>query len=181
MMAPSLICMCGVPGSGKTTIANKLKQDLGMIVLNPAKFRTTHVPLSISESPIVDAEWYGAAEEFLKSGKSVVMDSTFHRRIKREKLYLFNEGLRHDLMFIHCVCDSRTAMKRLKYQQEIGQKTFYCDISDMVLAYSKTYEDILEDPQKPPIIRFNSETGAISKFNYDGSELFNRITAILSK
>lgn len=182
MKNPFIVGMCGTPGTGKTTIATKLQNNLNLIYLNPKMFRTTDVPLSLSESQIVDDEWYSEAEKNIKDKKSVIMDATFHKYSKRTKLYRFSNRLGCDLLFIHCVCNINTAIKRLEQQKFSKEKTFYCDISRMVFAYIKTANNILNDYEKPFILECDTERGRLSKYNLDNKpDFIDKIIKVLSK
>lgn len=173
--------MNGLPGTGKTTTAIKIRDALDIKILNPSMFRTER-PLSLVESQIVDKEWYTSTEKYIKTRKSVIMDATFHTRKKREKLYRFGNRLNCNLIFIHCICNPQTAIARLRHQEFLKEKVFYYDISEMVSAYANTYEPVLKDHQNPPIIEYNTKIQKLKIYNPPSkSELFNQIIKILLK
>ncbi len=84
-----LIIVCGLPGSGKTTLARALSRRFSAVHISSdiVRKRMFGMPkYTPEEKAAVYSEMERLAREALSSGKSaVVVDATFHRRSERER------------------------------------------------------------------------------------------------
>ena len=87
-MSVRLICVAGLPGCGKSTVARLLAERLDGLLLRTDAIRKALFPspdYSPEESIRTYAEFYRKAEAGLDAGRAVVMDATFYSRASREQ------------------------------------------------------------------------------------------------
>lgn len=110
-----LIVLAGLPGSGKTTLAEALHRLTGAKVLNKDIARATLLPgriqYSDAENDAVVEFLLQQAEALLRYGaKSVVLDGrTFSKRSQVERLRQFPLPL----FMVECRCSEQTALARI--------------------------------------------------------------------
>lgn len=110
-----LIALAGLPGSGKTTLAQTLERLTGATVLNKDISRAALLPdrvaYSDADNDAVVERLLQQAEELLRGGiKSVVLDGrTFSQRRQVERLRQFPLAL----LIVECRCSERTALSRI--------------------------------------------------------------------
>jgi predicted kinase len=110
-----LLIFCGIPGSGKTSIARLVaKADPGAIHIQTDSMRAM-IPAptySAEESDLVYRMSVAAAKDALDSGRLVILDGTFGSRRRREVSLSSLEGHYSRVDFVHVVCDLETALRR---------------------------------------------------------------------
>lgn len=75
-----LVVVCGLPGVGKTTVARRIADRTGAVVLRTDAVRKELFPdpeYTASETATVYAELLGRAADRLADGETVVLDATF--------------------------------------------------------------------------------------------------------
>jgi predicted kinase len=110
-----LLIFCGIPGSGKTTVARLVAdsaQDSILIQTDGVRGMLPHPTFSGSESKLVYDACYGIAKDFLREGYLVVLDATFMRNEYRSEARrrLSNFSARIDIVWVDC--DLETALRR---------------------------------------------------------------------
>ncbi len=76
---PTLVALSGLPGSGKSTVADALRRRVPLVVLQSDRIRKLLVPVpqySAEESARVFAAIHGAVERLLRGGIPVLVDAT---------------------------------------------------------------------------------------------------------
>jgi predicted kinase len=131
LASPALICVGGVMGSGKSTVAEALALRLGCAVVDAD--RTRKDLLGVGESTRLDhAAWSGAydaatsertygellrrAAVVLASGRSVIVDASFRARAARAHARAVAEAAGAIFRFVECrapldVCRARVARR----------------------------------------------------------------------
>jgi predicted kinase len=82
LMKGRLVVLCGIPGSGKTTIAKLVLRSFEKSILigtDEVRHMLTHPSFAPEESKFVYDACFGIAKEALRAGYTVVLDGTFLR------------------------------------------------------------------------------------------------------
>ena len=114
-MQGRLLIFCGIPGSGKTTIARLVaRTERGAVLIQTDTIRgmITDRSYSIGESDFVYRSCAAVAREALDRGRMVILDGTFGSRRRREETLLALDGHYSLVDFVHVVCDLDTALRR---------------------------------------------------------------------
>jgi len=156
---PVLWVVCGLPASGKSTLARALHQALDWDWIRSDALRD---PCRPADGGIpaygqacyrrqwrdrVYARLLGEVQQRLKAGASVIADATFSRRKWRREAARLAADLAAGLVFIHCRCDEATARQRLARRRD-GQ-----DVSDARLSHWPELRDEFE-----PVTEIRPET-----------------------
>jgi aminoglycoside phosphotransferase family enzyme/predicted kinase len=125
---PTLWVFCGLPASGKSTLAAEIAQIFGLPLFQSDWIRKKELPRSPHvESMVARGEGlyrpeittlvYGRllalAQEQLKQGHSVILDATYARRKWREDALQLAQDVDADVLFVECVCSGKTLRDRL--------------------------------------------------------------------
>jgi hypothetical protein len=130
---PTIWVCCGLPASGKSTVASRLSETQGLSLLQTDVFRNDLKKAMPSREHVVPYgqgiyrsgmrhHVYGhllaGAQDELKSGRSVLLDGSFSQRKWREEVKQLSEDLDTNLIFVECVCDEELMRARLKLREE---------------------------------------------------------------
>ena len=118
---PALVLACGLPGSGKSTVARALSRDAGFVrVSSDVTRRELRLAGVLGEdSYSVDAtdRTYAACTEEARSlllqGARVVVDASFHEAARRGPLLALGAALAVPTLLLHCPTSDEEAEIRL--------------------------------------------------------------------
>lgn len=116
-MAPKIFVLSGLPGVGKTFIANQISKKANAKVLNTDQIRKELFPnptYSSEESSKTYNELYSRAEKYLSSGQSVVLDATFTLQVGRKRVEQLADKNSVQVQFIRVTCDEQTTKRRIR-------------------------------------------------------------------
>jgi len=137
-----LILICGLPGTGKTTLAENISKEHGAVHLNTDIIRKRYLKertYSEEEKRFVYNKLFEEAEKSLKEGKTVVLDGTFYKKEIRKKA----ASLSDDFRVIECILDEKVLRER------IGKRAM-CNVAseanyDVYLKVKKQFEPVEQE------------------------------------
>jgi predicted kinase len=116
-----MLVMCGVPGSGKSTIARRLSRMIpgGVMHVETDKIRSmfSYPTYTKQESELVYAVMFSAAAAALARKYTVILDATFPRRAYRNQAIRIARAMGTSCHVIYVKCSNREALKRNKFRK----------------------------------------------------------------
>jgi len=138
------VIICGLPGTGKTTLAKALAPLLNAVVLSTDKIRKElieHPTYSKQERRLIYDVMLLLAEYLHNAGINCILDATFSRRRSRKEAIRKLELQPFEFHIVECVCPEDVVIARL-----CARKGDYSDAD--VLVYKKmkeVYEPVQEE------------------------------------
>ena len=123
-----LIAMAGLPGTGKSTLAERLAAELGGVVLSKDVVRSALFPplvldYSSAQDDIAMSAVFTAARHLLRThpNRVVILDGrTFRRSVQVADLLALGKEVEQQPFVIECVCDEAVARERLDHDAAAG-------------------------------------------------------------
>ena len=156
-----LILVCGLPGTGKTTLAGRIAKEYSAIHLNTDIIRRKYLKertYSEEEKKMIYEKLFSEAEKSLNEGKTVVLDGTFYKKELRNKA----TDIAEKFTIIECVLDEKVLKER------IGKRAM-CNVAseanyDVYLKVKEQFEPIEQEhlvldtslPEEEQIEKVNS-------------------------
>jgi len=131
--APALIVICGLSGTGKSTLARSLQHRTGFQILNSDRVRKQLAGVPVHEHPrsayregiysdafskLTYDAMLARAEDLLKGGRGAIMDATFKASKDRLKTYALAANLKLPIIFVECLVSTEEVIRRLKQRAE---------------------------------------------------------------
>lgn len=148
-----LVVITGLPGSGKTTVADSLSKEINAIVLSTDKIRKNMFKNPVyneNDKRVVYNELFSRAREYLSSGKNVILDGTFYTKSLRDKAKEVGASVSEKVIFIYCETPEQILKERITKRKD---KFSDADFS-VYLKIKEVFEDfeeevIIVDTSKP--------------------------------
>ena len=167
---PAIIIVCGLAGSGKSTVARTVGARTGYQILNSDVVRKQLAGISLTTRSTEDygkglytdsfnARTYDCllkqAEDCLGSGRGVIVDATFKDRRHRQQFLEISSRLQLPVLFVECRASEDKTLERLrKREQRSGE------VSDATVAvYLRQREEFVPLTEIPDSIRMIINTG----------------------
>jgi uncharacterized protein len=132
---PALVVVCGVAGTGKSTVSRMLQYRTGFEMLNSDRVRKAiaDVPEAFHDteygagvySRAFDKQTYNAllaeADNHLRDGRGVIMDATFKRPDDRHAALAMGFDVGVPVLFVECQADQVEVLRRLRERASTGR------------------------------------------------------------
>lgn len=115
-----LVLVCGLPGTGKSTVAERVAELLSAARLRTDVVRKELFPeptYAASESAAVYDELFSRARERLAAGDHVVLDATFRRRELRERAAELADDTDSAFRLVRVDCAEPVVRERIQRRQ----------------------------------------------------------------
>ena len=115
VLLPKLLIFCGIPGTGKSTVAKFVAAKLeGTVHIQTDAVRSmiSQPTFTNQESEMVYAACITIAGEALQHGYNAILDGTFLREEYREDALRALQGAYDSYLVVYVHCDVRTAYAR---------------------------------------------------------------------
>jgi predicted kinase len=142
-----LIIVCGLPGSGKSSLSKQLAKRFSAVHLNSDAIRKELFPkpsYSEEEKKTVYMEMARQAGEILGRGNNVIADATFSRKEYRRVLDAVAARTGTAVFTIKCILHEGETRKRLEMRKMSGKNPSDADY-DVYVKLKETFEP-LEGP-----------------------------------
>ena len=159
-----LIFICGLPATGKTTLATKLAKPLGYKLISQSEIRRRmgmrRMPKT-QEAVLRKIDFLAA--KYLRAGYGVIFESVNRYNFRRHQIYGVASGCGRRVIVLEIVCSEETAKKRMRARP--AGDGFLSDPNNPAI-YDKLkmlWEEIKGDFKHPgqdhvAYARFNSES-----------------------
>lgn len=150
-----IVVILGLPGAGKSYLAEKVAKEYDALYLNSDKTRESPSVVNYTEptkNQVYD-EMFVILGEALSARKHVVLDATFYKKFLRNKILKLAEQEETSVYFIEVVASTRVTHERIMKQRK------YSD------ADLKIYQQIKEqfDPLEVPHLSLRSDRLSITE------------------
>jgi len=116
-----LVVVCGLPGSGKSTVASILKSLIGASVLRSDEVRKRMIKTpkyEDDERKAVYTQLVEEAETELKDKRSVILDATFFKAEYRRMVKHAAERNKTSIRTVEVVCDEKILLERIAKRKD---------------------------------------------------------------
>ena len=132
--SPALIVVCGLSGSGKSTVARMLQHRKGFEIINSDRVRKRLAAVSAHEhvhsdygtdiysgrfTKITYGAMLGEAESLLSDGRGAILDATFKASADRQRALAIAARCGVPVLFVECVVSEDEAIRRLERRASI--------------------------------------------------------------
>lgn len=178
---------CGLPATGKSTVAGKLSVAFGMKYISTDDVREKlpeDARTLINANPLarhlVYYHTFAIAESLLHKGRSVIVDGTFTNKIYRKTAYYIAAKTGTPIYVIHVICKNYKLIRE-RYERRKTNNPYFKEWAE-IKSYNNKYveQDPLEKEALPtgepvPIIEYDSVRNEANILYSDGSEAIEMI------
>lgn len=122
-----IILICGLPGTGKSFFADKLRQKIHSAYVNTDIIRSginKKGQYDPETKQLVYNKLLEKLEGFVKTNRSVIVDGTFHKRDKRKQIKDKAKSLNQQLFIIEMRACDDTVKERVKHREGYSEADF---------------------------------------------------------
>jgi aminoglycoside phosphotransferase family enzyme/predicted kinase len=173
---PKLIITCGLPGTGKSTVAENLAETKRWAIVSSDAVRKELAGIPVSQHEYVPfgkgvyssdftkktyRRMNQIAEDLLRKGKSVILDACFGKRAERGETYALAKAMKAEFTCIETVCDEDQIKRRLTARMD--EKRAISDARWEIFPQQKSaFEKVDEFEKKEHMVVDTSTTKAES-------------------
>lgn len=139
-----LIVITGLPGTGKTTIAEELAKDIDAVVLSTDKIRKTIFEKPVyneEDKRIVYGELFSQTSKNLSKDKNVILDGTFYTKALRKRAKEVGELFGKNVYFVYCETPEEILKERIENRMDKYSDADY----NVYLKMKKIFEEFEEE------------------------------------
>ncbi|MFC7082359.1 AAA family ATPase [Halorussus caseinilyticus] len=118
---PQLVVVCGLPGVGKTTVAEDIAERLDARLLRTDVIRKeilSDPDYTEEEARMVYREMFDRAREEVEDGGNVVLDGTFKDTRYRNRATVVSESLEADFRLVKVECAEEEVRDRIESRED---------------------------------------------------------------
>ena len=111
-----LIMICGLPGTGKSTLAKAVAEKIGAVHISSDTVRMKLLKertYSEEEKEKIYDLMLKEAENLLKEGKTIVLDATFYKKKLRELVKGIAEKAESKFFIVECITEENLLKERI--------------------------------------------------------------------
>ena len=127
---PTLVLLCGLPGTGKSYLAQQLAERLPMVLVASDQVRRvlySEPRYTPEEHYAVHATCQEMVDQLLREGHSIVLDATNLIRRHRQRYYSLAEEHGANLLVLQTVASPEVARRRLQERRAGLQPAYGSD------------------------------------------------------
>lgn len=150
---PTLHLFCGLPGSGKTTLAKKIEAETGAIRLCPDEWMGS-LGLDMFDDDTRDKlEWrlWRLAKDLLRQGQSVIVENGFWTRAERDERREQIKGLNAKIAMHYMDVPFEELLRRI----DIRNNQVAYDIVPLTRELMEEYAQTFEPPSEEEMRLFD--------------------------
>lgn len=136
-----IVIFCGLPGVGKTTVAEKLAPLIDAVILSSDKIRKELIPQPTYERyerELIYHVMMLLAKYLHRAGKNCILDATFNKEEFRNQVKKKTHCTNDQFFIVECFCPDDIAISRIKHR-----KGGYSDANvTTYLRMKKIYESV---------------------------------------
>lgn len=149
---PTLVVVCGLPGVGKTTVAENVAERVDAQLLRTDVVRKDIFPepeYTREESRRVYRELFDRARETVENGRNVVLDGTFKNAQLRDNAVELSESLDAEFRLVKVECAEEVVRERIASRED--------DESDADYEIHAMYQDRFDSISRSHVTVDNSD------------------------
>ena len=139
-----LIVITGLPGTGKTTIAESLAKEVDAVVFSTDKIRKMIFKKPVyneEDKRIVYDELFSLTGKYLASGKNVILDGTFYTKTLRQRAKEVGKTFSENVYFVYCETPEELLKERIDKRKDKFSDADY----SVYLKMKKIFEEFEDD------------------------------------
>jgi predicted kinase len=159
---PTVFTVCGLPGSGKTTLAKRIAKERSALCLSADTWvlRLYGPDLPVAEFPRYrERVWelcWDVTRRLIALGVSVVLDFSFYRRAEREEFRRRTEALGARFRMFYLECSDDVLQARLRRRNRRHRNDVFPIAPEELAALAATFELPTPD-EDPEVVRVEAE------------------------
>ncbi|KYC51738.1 MAG: L-seryl-tRNA(Sec) kinase [Candidatus Methanofastidiosum methylothiophilum] len=139
-----LIVVTGLPGTGKTTIAESLAKEIDAVVFSTDKIRKMIFEKPVyneEDKRIVYDELFSLTGKYLASRKNVILDGTFYTKALRQSAKEVGKTFSENVYFVYCETPEELLKERIDKRKDKFSDADY----SVYLKMKKIFEEFEDD------------------------------------